>query len=148
MPFRYTLQYVDLLSPLPSPSLSRSGTSRNLVVPFPLWGFRDDLFLLQIQGKKFWTFILSVFRNLVRENGGGRDCQCFFSSFQCSWQQLLCCSGGWCENLSLCACVHGVGNGSGSVDRWKLVWRGMLFPPPFVVFHDLALGSTLGSSIV
>lgn len=80
----------------------------------------------------------------------------FLSTFKCSWQHLLCCSGGWRENLSLCTlcayvpcapCAHGVGN-CGSVERWKWVYRGGHLPPHFLVFHDLALSSSSGSSMV
>lgn len=116
-----------------------------------LGAFLVDLFVLEMQGSKFGTFLLSVFRNLVRENGWRRDCQCFFSAFKCSQQHLLCRSGEWCNNLSSCACVPGVpgvGNGCGSVDRGKLEWRDMLlFPPLFFVFHNLAPSSGLGSIV-
>lgn len=79
--------------------------------------FLDDLFVLEMQGSKFGTLTLSVFRNLVRENGWRRDCQCFFSAFKCSQQQLLCWSGEWSDHLSLCACEPAVG--CGSVDKGK-----------------------------
>lgn len=134
---------MGLLSLLPS--LLLRGKQR-LGGSHPLGAFLDDLFVSEMQGSKFGTFILSVFRNLVRENGWRRDNQCFFSAFKCSQQQLLCWSGEWSEHLSLCACVPGVG--CGSVERWNLEWRDLLlFLPLFFIFCGLALSSGLESIV-